>query len=127
VVYAILWLLSGLIANAFAEEQKVADLIQLFLLIVPLGYGFQGVTILTNSSFNAMHKPMVALVLSLVRLFVFFVPICYFGSVMFGIHGIFWGAVIANIMTAVVAFLWFRKLLDKETLETESSLQKEVQ
>jgi putative MATE family efflux protein len=127
VVYAILWLLSGLIANAFAEEQKVADLIQLFLLIVPLGYGFQGVTILTNSSFNAMHKPMGALVLSLVRLFVFFVPICYFGSVMFGIHGIFWGAVIANIMTAVVAFLWFRKLLDKETLETESSLQKEVQ
>jgi putative MATE family efflux protein len=127
VVYAILWLLSGVIANAFAEEQKVADLIQLFLLIVPLGYGFQGVTILTNSSFNAMHKPMGALTLSLVRLFVFFVPICYFGSVIFGIHGIYWGAVIANILTAIVAFIWFRKLLDTQTTEFDKDLQEEVQ
>lgn len=127
VVYAILWVLSGVIANAFAEEQKVADLIQLFLLIVPLGYGFQGVTILTNSSFNAMHKPMGALTLSLVRLFVFFVPICYFGSVMFGIHGIYWGAVIANILTAIVAYLWFRRLLDTQTTEIDNALQKDVQ
>lgn len=127
VIYAILWVLSGLIANAFAEEQKVADLIQLFLMIVPLGYGFQGVTILTNSSFNAMHKPMGALILSLVRLFVFFVPICYLGSVFFGIQGIFWGAVVANILTAIVAYIWFRRLLDKQTLETNNALHKEAQ
>lgn len=126
IIYALLWLLSGLIANAFAEEQKVADLIQLFLLIVPLGYGFQGVTILTNSSFNAMHKPMNALFLSLIRLFVFFVPISYAGSLLFGIHGIFWGGVIANILTASVAYVWFKKLLKNQVAQAQLNVTSEA-
>ena len=48
--WCILCATSGLIASAFAEEQEVAELIQLFLWIVPLGYGLQGVIILSNSS-----------------------------------------------------------------------------
>lgn len=126
IIYALLWLLSGLIANAFAEDQKVADLIQLFLLIVPLGYGFQGVTILTNSSFNAMHKPMNALFLSLIRLFVFFVPISYAGSLLFGIHGIFLGGVIANILTASVAYVWFKKLLKNQVAQAQHKITSEA-
>ena len=118
IIYAVLWVVSGVIAGLFTEEQKVAELIQLFLLIVPLGYGMQGVIILTNSSFNAMHKPMSALVLSIVRLFVFFVPISYLGSMYYGIPGIFWGGVVANMLTAVVAYSWFSHSLKVQTMET---------
>lgn len=106
-IYGILWLIAPYIAAMFAEEQSVADLITLFLMIVPLGYGLQGVVILTNSSFNAMHKPMSAMVLSIIRLFVFFVPIAFIGSQWFQIPGIFWGTVLANIFTASVAYFWF--------------------
>lgn len=106
-IYAILWLLAPYIASIFAEEQEVADLITLFLFIVPLGYGLQGIVILTNSSFNAVHKPMSALILSVVRLFVFFVPIAYVGSHYFDIKGLFWGTVIANVCTASIALFWF--------------------
>lgn len=108
-IYAMLWILSGWIASAFAEEQQVEELIKLFLLIVPLGYGLQGIVILTNSSFNAMHKPMAALSLSVVRLFVFFVPISYFGSQLYGLNGMFWGGVVANMLTAFVAYSWFTR------------------
>lgn len=111
VVYAILAVFSHWIALAFAEEPRVAELIQLFLFIVPLGYGFQGVIILTNSSFNAMHKPMSALVLSIVRLFIFFVPISYIGSIVYDIPGLFWGGVIANVLTSCVAYLWFKQTM----------------
>lgn len=113
VLYLLIWLLSPFIAGIFAQEQAVADLIQLFLSIVPLAYGLQGVTILTNSSFNAMHKPMAALLLSMLRLFVCYVPLAYLGSKLYQLEGMFYSAVIANLITAVVAYLWFKHSLDK--------------
>lgn len=113
-IFLLLWFASPLIAMAFAEEQRVADLIQLFLMIVPLGYGLQGIIILTNSSFNAMHKPMSALLLSLLRLFVFFVPISYLGSRLYALPGMFMAGILANLLTALVAFLWFKRLLEEE-------------
>ncbi|WP_373286076.1 MATE family efflux transporter [Lacimicrobium alkaliphilum] len=113
-IFVVLWLASPYIAMAFAEEKKVAELIQLFLLIVPLGYGLQGVIILTNSSFNALHRPMSALWLSILRLFVFFVPVSYLGSLVYDLAGMFWAGVLANLITACVAFLWFRRRLQYE-------------
>lgn len=108
-IFVIMWLVSPFVAAAFTDDQDVANLIQLFLMIVPLGYGLQGIIILTNSSFNAMHKPMSALVLSIIRLFVFFVPVSYVGSLIYQLEGMFWGGVIANLLMAIVSFLWFRR------------------
>ena len=113
-VFVLLWLASPLIAEMFAKEQNVAVLIALFLTIVPLGYGMQGIVILTNSSFNAMHMPMTALILSVLRLFVFFVPISYLSSVMYGLQGLFAGTVIANLLMAGCSFVWFRNAVAKQ-------------
>ncbi|MBT0584803.1 MATE family efflux transporter [Alteromonas sp. SM 2104] len=110
-VFFIMWLLSPFIAAAFTDDAQVAALIQLFLMIVPLGYGLQGVVILTNSSFNAMHKPMSGLVLSIIRLFIFFVPISYVGSLLYNLEGMFWGGVLANLLMASVSFVWFRRTI----------------
>jgi Na+-driven multidrug efflux pump len=79
--------------------------------IVPLGYGLQGVTILTNSSFNAMHMPMSAVSLNVVRLFVFFVPFSFIGSYWFDLPGLFWAAVLANLTVGGIAFIWFKSIL----------------
>lgn len=117
VVFLGLFALSSWIAAAFAKEQEVARLITLFLMIVPLGYGMQGVIILTNSSLNAMHRPMSALVLSVIRLFVFFVPVSVAGSLLFDLKGLFWGTVIANVCMASVSFIVFRRALAQEKYE----------
>ncbi|WP_255438840.1 MATE family efflux transporter [Aestuariibacter sp. GS-14] len=114
----VLWLLSEVIASLFAKEQAVADLIQLFLLIVPFGYGLQGIIILTNSSLNACHLPMSALTLSIIRLFVFFVPITVAMGWAFGLTGIFAGAVAANLCMAMVSMYWFRRSL--RVLQTQT-------
>ncbi len=113
-VFLVMWLLAPFIPRIFAQEQEVVDLIQLFLMIVPIGYGLQGIIILTNSSFNAMHKPMSALLLSVIRLFVFFVPISWLGSLLYQLEGMFWMGIVANLLTASVAFMWFKRLLDEE-------------
>ena len=114
VVFAVLAILSSYIAQVFAEEASVARDITLFLCIVPLGYGLQGIIILVNSSFNAMHKPMSALILSILRLFAFYVPIASLGSYLYGLEGLFWGCVIANVLTSVLAYTWFNQNLKNE-------------
>jgi putative MATE family efflux protein len=111
IIFGILVILSGVIANIFSNEPEVISIIVLFLVIVPLGYGTQGVTILTNSSFNAMHMPMSALALNAMRLFVFFVPFSLLGSHWFELPGLFWAGVVANLAVGCIAFIWCKTIL----------------
>ena len=121
VIFLVMWALSSWIAVAFANEAEVSVLIQLFLMIVPLGYGMQGIIILTNSSLNAMHRPMTALILSVIRLFVFFVPISVAGSFLFDLKGLFVGTVIANFAMACVSFFVFKRAVSQFETDTVSS------
>ena len=120
-VYLLLVVFAHWIAIGFSDEQAVADLIVLFIYVLPLGYGLQGVIILSNSSFNAMHLPMSALIMSIIRLFVFYVPFAYVGSQIGGIEGFYIGALIGNVFTAIIAYRWFTK-----RVEGMSGDQKEV-
>lgn len=118
IIYLVLIAASGFISEIFAKEQAVVEVIKLFIYILPLSYGLQGVIILSNSSFNALHKPMNALILSVVRLFIFYVPFAYVGSEFAGLTGLFIGAAIGNLFTAVVAYKWFVREL--ESLSSQS-------
>ncbi|RUO61400.1 MATE family efflux transporter [Pseudidiomarina marina] len=115
-IYGVLVATAPWIAAAFTDDPEVARLIRLFIYIMPLGYGVQGVIILTNSSLNALHRPMNALALSIVRLFVMFVPLSWLGAIIYDIPGLFVGGVIANVITGVIAWFWFHRGLRLETM-----------
>lgn len=117
VVYLLLLLTAGYIAMAFGKDDpEVMQVITLFLWTLPLGYGLQGVIILSNSSFNALHRPLSALLLSVVRLFVFYLPFAYLGSEFYGLTGLFVGCLLGNLFTALVSYTWFTKgVLNKAT------------
>ncbi|MBQ4848115.1 MATE family efflux transporter [Pseudoalteromonas sp. MMG005] len=112
-IYAVLLASSSLISRTFGNDPEVIRVIELFIYILPLSYGFQGVIILTNSSLNALHKPMNALVLSVVRLFVFYVPLAFVGSHFWGLQGLFFGAAFGNLLTAIVSYQWFCRSLER--------------
>lgn len=114
IIYALLIATAPWVAAAFTDDPEVARLIRLFIYIMPLGYGLQGVIILTNSSLNALHRPMNALALSVVRLFVMFVPLSWLGAVLYDIPGLFIGGVIANVFTAIIAWFLFQRGLKRE-------------
>ena len=113
-VYGGLALSAGLIASTFSDDPEVIQTIKLFLWILPLGYGMQGIIILTNSSLNALHRPMTALYLSAARFFVFYVPLAYVGSQMYGLPGFFAGALCGNILMAAISLRTFNKTLTGE-------------
>jgi putative MATE family efflux protein len=108
-IYLVLIFIAPYIAQVFSKEESVAQIIELFIFILPLGYGLQGIVILTNSSFNALHKPMVALLLSIIRLFVCYVPIAYVGSLFWGLKGFFCGALIGNCLMALISYSLFNR------------------
>lgn len=119
-IYFILVLSSSFIADIFSKEEAVADIIKLFIWTLPLGYGLQGIIILTNSSFNALHKPMVALVLSIIRLFVCYVPLAYLGSLIYGLEGFFIGALLGNLLMAIISYKLFTRQFNDEVVEAEA-------
>ncbi|MCI2284550.1 MATE family efflux transporter [Colwellia sp. MSW7] len=121
-VYVVLILAAPWIAGVFAKEQKVADIIVLFMWILPLGYGLQGVVILTNSSFNALHKPIVALILSIIRLFVCYVPLAFLGSYLYGLYGFFIGALLGNLIMALISYRLFSKQFNEDEFSAKEQL-----
>ena len=116
-IYVLLAVLAYPVARLFSDETEVIRIICEFIWIVPLGYGLQGIIILTNSSFNALHLPGSALVLSLIRLFVFYVPLAWLGGKLYGVTGLFAGCVLANIFTASLAWYWFNRTAERASQE----------
>ena len=111
-VWLFLLLVQDPLVGAFAEPgSRLATHLHWFLWLVPLGLGLQGVVILANSTMNALHQPMIALRLSIVRLFVLYVPVCALGAWLFGLYGIFGGGVVANTLMAMVSFWTVRRAL----------------
>lgn len=113
-IYAVMAISAPLIAAVFTRDETVSDIIKLYLWIMPLGYGMQGVIILCNSALNAIHKPMIALYLSILRFFVFIVPMAWIGSKLAGLPGFFIGALIGTVLMALMSWVVFLRILAQE-------------
>ena len=113
-VYVLLCIGAGMIAGVFSDDPEVIEAIRLFVWIMPVGYGLQGIIILTNSSLNALHRPLSALYLSIARFFMFYVPLAYVGSMYFGLFGFFAGAVCGNFAMAMISWHTFNRAISGE-------------
>ena len=117
-LYAIVAVLAPWIAAIFTKDQNVKDTITMVLRIMPASYAFQGMVILSASSFNALHAPRHGLITSLLRFFVFYVPLALLGNSLGGIKGLFIGAAFGNFLAAVVITKWIsvytKRLLAKQ-------------
>jgi putative MATE family efflux protein len=118
VSFVILALLARPIAMAFSDQEEVIAVIVRYLRIMPVAYAFHGFALLVISAFNALNRPITSAMLNVFRLFLLGVPLAWVGARFVGIDGVFTGLVIANILTAVVAYGAVKKFLavvDEET------------
>jgi Na+-driven multidrug efflux pump len=108
VIAAILAALSGVLPNLFSENDEVTRVARLFLWIAPISYGAYGVVMVMCASFNGIGSPMPAVVISVARMGVIYVPIALLLNPFFGVAGIFAAYAIANIVTGAVSYVWAR-------------------
>jgi Na+-driven multidrug efflux pump len=110
-MYLLLAILARPIASMFNDDPQVIDTIVMYLRIVPLGYGLQGLLLLSNTALNVLNKPLYAAALMVLQMFGLYIPLAYGGSYLFGLPGIFSAAATAYIIAGTAAFLWLRRVL----------------
>ena len=108
-VYLALCLLPA-IGPLFSDVESAVEIIENYLLIVPLTYGGHAVVILVMVSLNAMNQPRMALVLTTLRLLFINLPLAYAGAQVYGALGLFLGYALGNIISGVLAYLLIRKV-----------------
>ena len=111
VTFALLYLLSGIIAPIFNDDKTVIATVVLFLQVIPISYGMYGIATLINSMFNALGKPLHASLVIILHLFVFVLPLAYLGSKVYGLKGIFIGIAVGNAVVGIIAYLMVQKFL----------------
>ncbi len=121
-LYVVFALAAPWIALIFTRDANVQDIIVLVLRILPLSYSFQGMVVLSASSFNALDAPRNALITSLLRFFVFYVPLALIGNEIDGIRGLFIGAAIGNLLAWLVIRRWIFSYTGKLIRDSNTAL-----
>jgi len=108
VIAALLAASSTFLPSLFSDNPAVTNVATLFLWIAPLSYGAYGMVMVMNASFNGMGKPLPAVVVSVSRMALLYVPLAIIGNYFFQVAGIFAAYAVANIVTGFVAYAWAR-------------------
>ncbi len=94
------------IAALFNSNRTVIQVAARYLYIVPLSYGFAGILLVANSTFNALGQPIPSVIMTATRMFLLYIPLAYVGSALLGINGIFGAACVANLLVGIGALIW---------------------
>ena len=106
--FILLFFIAEPVASLFSTEQEVIDNIALYLQIVPLGYALRGVFDIIANVLNVLRKPLLSAGLIFTQMILLIVPLIYLGSSLYGIRGIFYGLVVANIIAGTIAYFTLR-------------------
>lgn len=99
------------ISGVFTDNQLVAETFSFYLWIVPLSYGALGVCMIMVSVCSAMGMPNMSIVISIVRLFVCYLPALWIGSKLADTNGLFTGVVIGNITAGYLSWRIYKNLI----------------
>ncbi len=99
------------IASIFSDNPQVISIIVLYLRIVPLGYGLQGVLVLCAASMNVLNKPIQAAALAIAQMFVFYIPLAYLGSHLYEAKGVFGALALAYMGAGIAAHFVLNRFL----------------
>lgn len=112
-VYGLTWLLAPLIANLFSDHPQVVRLIILYLHLVPIGYGFQGMVMLLASALNGVRASSISFLFNGLRLFVFLLPEAWLGAELGGEQGVYLGILLANLAAGTLAWWYARHRFER--------------
>lgn len=126
-VYVLLLLCTPFITTVFSDNPTVISVLRSYLLIVPLTYSAHGVVILAMVSLNVLRRPRTALLITIIRLMILYIPLAYLGSLMWGITGLFIGAACGNVIAGIIAFRIIKRVCSEQGLDSADTNQLQTQ
>ena len=88
-IYIILLFCGGFLGGLFNENTKVIEVVVIYLSIVPVAYFFRSLMDLSITSLSVTGKPVQGALISLIQMFILYIPLALSGSKIIGIRGIF--------------------------------------
>ncbi|RLD38021.1 MAG: hypothetical protein DRI74_05080 [Bacteroidetes bacterium] len=79
-VYVLLLLFSQHIASIFTDNLTVIEITKKYFKFLGISYGFQGLVMLSTSSYNGINKPYPSAIFSITRMLVLYTPLTWIGS-----------------------------------------------
>ncbi len=113
VSFLLLFIFSRELATIFTDNEEIISIISLYLRIVPVVYGFQGIVMLTTTTLNVMNLPFHGAALMICGSFFLVIPMSFLGKLYFGLKGIFVAITVGNAILGFIAV----KLLDRQQLK----------
>lgn len=120
-VAAILVLLAEPIASVFSADPIVIYYAKISFLIVAPSYLFSSLVNGWSSAFNAMGKPQMSVIMTVIKMILLLIPAVLIGAETGGVMGIFWAISIVNIITGVGFHFWSRSVCTRT--ETQLALK----
>jgi len=109
---AVLWLgLSFVLPSALSDDPQVAGYLGTWFVLVPLSYGALGTCMLMVSVANATGMPLRAVLISVLRLFAFYLPALWLGAQIAGMTGVYAGVLVGNVVAGIVSWLIYRRAI----------------
>jgi putative MATE family efflux protein len=109
----VLFFTGKVLAGFFSDSQDVIEKTALYLSIVPLAFGFQGIGQTVNAILNTIKKPMHASALILFTMVGLVVPLVKLGAHYYGLHGIFVALTLSYLVGGTTAYLLCKYWLAK--------------
>jgi putative MATE family efflux protein len=106
IIFVLLLFLGQAIASLFTNDTIVIEIATKYFYIIGASYGFQGLVMLSTSSFNGINKPYPSALFSIIRMLVLYVPLAWIGARIFNITGVFWAGFIANVIVGTLSFIY---------------------
>ena len=103
IIAIILFALARPIAGLFTESQTVIRTTVIYLRIVPIAYGFQGILKIGATILNVLNQPFRSSFLTLSQTFIFYIPMALVLKKFFDIQGIFMALAISYIVTGIIS------------------------
>ena len=114
ILFVILHYNCAWIAALFTSNEHVLIWLTLYLKWMPLSFAPLSIMIVYANALNAYQKPLFSVAINIVRSFVLALPMALIGQQLFQESGIFYAALIANLIMGIVCFYLSKELSPKE-------------
>jgi putative MATE family efflux protein len=111
IAWAILAVFAKPVASVFNDNEEVIQTVQLYLWIVPAGFGLQGILSIVNSHLNTISKPLQASLIIVIQMLVVGIPAIYMGKQLAGIQGIFIALALTYAVGGVISMIANKKVM----------------
>lgn len=97
----------------FNPDPQVVEAGRLFLCVVPVSFGAEGVIMFSSTVFSALGRPLISIVMVGMRMFVVFVPLAVIGRHLAGYAGVFFAVVLTNFLVCGGVYWWNRRFFKR--------------